>query len=139
MQETQETWVLSLGREDPLAKGMATLSRILAWKISWTEEPGGLQSTGSQTKSDTLSNQQSLWVSNNGATATEQLTHTEWFKAIIFFYSWFCGLGPNHIPGNGEMVSSPQREAARSYCWRTGRMEDISIAIFGKYNVLLAY
>ena len=41
-----ETWVPSLGREDPLEKSMATLSSILAWKIPWTEEPGGLQSTG---------------------------------------------------------------------------------------------
>ena len=44
----QETWVRSLGREDPLKKEMATHSSILAWRILWTEEPGGLQSTGSQ-------------------------------------------------------------------------------------------
>ena len=44
----QETWVQSLGREDPLEEGMATHSRILAWRIPWTEEPGGLQSMGSQ-------------------------------------------------------------------------------------------
>ena len=44
----QETWVRSLGQEDPLEKGMATHSSILAWIIPWTEEPGGLQSTGSQ-------------------------------------------------------------------------------------------
>ena len=43
-----ETWVLSLGREDPLEKEMATHSSILAWRIPWTEEPGGLQPTGSQ-------------------------------------------------------------------------------------------
>ena len=43
-----ETWVRSLGREDPLEKEMATHSGILAWRIPWTEEPGGLQSTGSQ-------------------------------------------------------------------------------------------
>ena len=40
----QETWVRSLGREDPLEKGMATHSSILAWRILWTEEPGRLQS-----------------------------------------------------------------------------------------------
>ena len=40
--------VQSLGWEDPLEKGMATHSSILAWRIPWTEEPGGLQSTGSQ-------------------------------------------------------------------------------------------
>ena len=44
----QETWVWSLGREDSLEKEMATHSSILAWRIPWSEEPGGLQSTGSQ-------------------------------------------------------------------------------------------
>ena len=43
----QETRVQSLGWEDPLEKGMATYSSILAWKIPWTEEPSGLQSMGS--------------------------------------------------------------------------------------------
>ena len=43
----QETCVQSLGREDPLEEGMATHSSVLAWRISWTEEPGGLQSMGS--------------------------------------------------------------------------------------------
>ena len=45
---TWEIQVRSLGREDPLEKEMVTHSSILAWKIPWTEEPGGLQSTGSQ-------------------------------------------------------------------------------------------
>ena len=44
----QETWVPSLGWEDALEKGMATHSSALAWRISWTEEPGGLQSMGLQ-------------------------------------------------------------------------------------------
>ena len=44
----QETWVPSLGQEDPLEKDMATPSSILAWEIPWTEEPGGLQFMGSQ-------------------------------------------------------------------------------------------
>ena len=44
----QETWVRSLGWEDPLEKQMATHSSTLAWKIPWTEEPGRLQSMGSQ-------------------------------------------------------------------------------------------
>ena len=44
----QETQVQSLGQEDPLEKEMATHSTMLAWKIPWTEEPGGLQSMGSQ-------------------------------------------------------------------------------------------
>ena len=41
-----ETWVQSLGWDDPLEKGMATHSNILSWRIPWTEEPGGLQSMG---------------------------------------------------------------------------------------------
>ena len=53
----QETWVQALGLEDPLEKRMATHPCILAWRIAWTEEPGGLQSMGLQSH-------------------TEQLTHT---------------------------------------------------------------
>ena len=44
----RETWVQSLGREDPLEKEMTTHSSILTWRIPWTEEPGRLQSTGLQ-------------------------------------------------------------------------------------------
>ena len=44
----QEPWICSLGWDDPLEKGMATHSSILVWRIPWTEEPGGLQSMGSQ-------------------------------------------------------------------------------------------
>ena len=44
----RETWVQSLGREDPLEKELATHSSILAWRLPQTEEPDGLQSTGSQ-------------------------------------------------------------------------------------------
>ena len=61
-----ETWVQSLGREDPLEKEMATHSSILAWRILWTEELGGLQSMGRK-ESDT----------------TERL----------HFHFHFCGLG----------------------------------------------
>ena len=48
LQETQETRVRFLSREDALEKGMATHSSLLAWRIPWNEEPGGLQSIGSQ-------------------------------------------------------------------------------------------
>ena len=48
MEEMLERWVQPLGGEDPLEKEMATHARILAWRILWTEEPGGLQSMGSQ-------------------------------------------------------------------------------------------
>ena len=46
----QETWVQSLGQEDPMEKEMATHSSILAWEIPWTAEPGGLQSMGLQSR-----------------------------------------------------------------------------------------
>ena len=48
IQETQEMQILSRGWEDPLEKGMATHSSILAWEVPWTEEPYGLQFMGSQ-------------------------------------------------------------------------------------------
>ena len=48
MQETKESQIQSLGREDPLEEETATRFNILAWKIPWTEESGGLQSIGSQ-------------------------------------------------------------------------------------------
>ena len=53
----QETWVQSLGQEDPLEKEMTTHSGMLAWEIPWTEEPGRLQSMGSQKSWTWLSNQ----------------------------------------------------------------------------------
>jgi len=49
----RETWVLSLDREDPLEEEMATHSGILAWKIPWMEEPGGLYSPSGRKESDT--------------------------------------------------------------------------------------
>ena len=63
----QETWVQSLGWEDPLEKWMATHSSITAWRIPWTEEPGGLYSSWGHKELD----------------MTEQLTHKS-----IFIYRW---------------------------------------------------
>ena len=62
--EMWETWVRSLGREDPLEKEMATHSRILAWRIPWTEQLGGLQSTGHQ-ESDTTERLHFHYLSRN--------------------------------------------------------------------------
>ena len=56
----QETRVQSLGQEDPLEKEMATLSSIFAWRIPWTEEPGGLQSMGSHRVGHNLVTKQQL-------------------------------------------------------------------------------
>ena len=68
MQETQETRVQSLGGEDPLEEGMATHSSILTWEIPWTEEPGGLQSMGSQKSQTQLSSDQTTTTTHRGAT-----------------------------------------------------------------------
>ena len=54
-QEMQDMWILSLSQEDPLKEEMATHSSILAWEIPWTEEPGRLQSMGSQESQTGLS------------------------------------------------------------------------------------
>ena len=62
-----EMWVQSLGWEDPLEEEMATLSSILAWKIPWTEEPGGLQSMEGRKKSD----------------MTERLTHSRLARMVL--------------------------------------------------------
>ena len=66
MQETQETWDVALGGEDPLENEMATHSSILAWAITWTEEPGRLQSMGFQR------------VRHNLATKQQQIKYTHW-------------------------------------------------------------
>ena len=66
----QETWVQSLGWEDPLERRMATPSSILTWRITWTEEPGGLQSMG-------LQRVEHDWVTNTHVCVrTHTHTHT---------------------------------------------------------------
>ena len=72
----QETWVSSLGREDPLEKGMAAHSSNLVWRIPWTEEPGGLQSMGVQR------------VGHDRATNTSRAPHSE---------DWTITLNWSHI------------------------------------------
>ena len=85
MQETQETWVWSLGPEDPLVEEMATHSSTVAWRILWTEEPGGLQSMGSQR------------VGHDWATNTH--THIELYGFLNIFWiltplsdTWFASI-----------------------------------------------
>ena len=72
----QETWLWSLGREDPMEKEMATHSSILAWEIPWTEEPGGLQFMGSQ----------SVW--HNWATNTFHFHLTILLNNSTPWYTW---------------------------------------------------
>ena len=75
----REIWVWSLGLEDPLEKEMATHSSILAWRIPWTDEPGGLQSTGSQSR---------IWLSD--------FTFTLTFVSLNPFHQ-FCSSPPTSL------------------------------------------
>ena len=77
MQETQETRVQSLGWEDPLEEEMATHSTILAWKIPWTEEPGRLQSKGSQR----VGHDWSGWTSTHVWLKQERLIFSQFLEA----------------------------------------------------------
>jgi len=81
----RETWVWSLGREDPLEKAMATHSSTLAWKILWMEKPGGLQSMGSQrVRHD--------WATSLHFTYTHTHSHTHAHTRILkrkCFYMFF--------------------------------------------------
>ena len=76
----QETWVQSLGWEDPLEKGMPTHSSILAWRIPWTEEPGGLQSLASQRVRHN-------WATKRAHTCTYTHTHTHTHKVWVLYLS----------------------------------------------------
>ena len=94
IQETLETWVLSLGQEDTLEEGMATHSSILAWRIPGIVEPGGLQSMGSQRVRHNLATK----YNNNG-----RYTHYIFVKtyrmhnAISYPYCTLRGLGDNDV------------------------------------------
>ena len=83
----QETGVRSLGRKDPLEKGKATYSGILAWRIPWTEEPGGLQSMESQTLEHN-------WVTN---------THISLYLGLFW---WFSGKESTYSAGDTEEKGS---------------------------------
>ena len=80
----QETWVQSLGQEDPLEKGMATHFSILAWRMPWTEKPGGPQSTGSQNvKHDWVTNIFKLWCT---ASMSDVMHNINWERYTSRLY-----------------------------------------------------
>ena len=89
MQEMPGTRVQSLIWEDPLEEGMAIHSRILAWRIPWTEEPGGLQSIGSQ--SQTLLKQLNTH------------THTHTHKVVF----WTTSIGPSTTNISYQLITRP--------------------------------
>ena len=87
-----ETWVWSLGWEDPLQEGMATHSSILAWRIPWTEEPGELQSMGSQRIRHNWATKQSIAQLTQGKENT-------WLHPPLAFLSHLSGVrkGEKHL------------------------------------------
>ena len=86
MQLTQETWVWSLGWQDPLEKRIATQSSILAWKTPWTEEHGGPQSMGVEKNGTQLSTYVLVHVYTHTHTHTQNLEKWYW---------WTCFQGRN--------------------------------------------
>ena len=92
MQEVQETWVQSLGKEDPLEKEMATHSSILAWRIPQAEEPGGLHSSWDLRASDTA----------------EQLSTTVVKDTYLFPPIWMQNLNAEAENAKGSLNASPQ-------------------------------
>ena len=92
MQETQKMWVWSLGGEDPLEEEMATHSSILAWKIPRTEEPGGLQSMGSQRAGHNWARMlDEYWEYTNHSAGCLGGAGDEWGGA-----GWLLGLEPGN-------------------------------------------
>ena len=94
----QETWVWSPGQEDPLEKGMATHSSILAWRIPWIEEPGRLQSTGSQRVGHD-------WVTNTFTFKSYQMLCSLKFWILLILTSlyklsffWDCNYHSTYFP-----------------------------------------
>ena len=88
----QEMWIRFFGQKDPLEKGMATHSRILAWRIAWAEEPGGLQSMGSQrVRHD--------WATNTSSLHFKLLN----YKSSYFIYLSVFPCAINFLPHNAKI------------------------------------
>ena len=124
----QETWVWSLGWEDPLEKGMATHSSILAWRIPWAEEPGGLQCMESQR------------VGHDWATNTHTPTHTcplpLWGSRTRRLHCLCCVPHPDPVC-QGDVLGQAWTRANRSR-WKTeGLLSAYTNCIFLKYPYLI--
>ena len=104
----QETWVRSLGREDPLEQKMATHTSILAWRIPWTEEPGGLQSMGSQRVRYDWATNIFTWWSFTETQFTYQIVHSLKIYNSLHF-SAFTELYRHHQKLIWEYFHTPKR------------------------------
>ena len=94
----RETWVRSLGREDPLEKDMVTHSSTLAWKIPWTEEPGRLQSMGSQRVGHAWATSFSLFTFHTLYALLNSHNPSKEVLLIQFRDNWSRGRGHIYIP-----------------------------------------
>ena len=101
-----ETWVLSLGGEDPLGEGMATHSSILAWRCPWREEPGGLQSMGLVT-TRVATPYQGVCCAELPTVTTEQLSTAQYLVG--------CRISPCSAAPNPLHLNSPFIEWAGGY------------------------
>ena len=81
----QEMWVWSLGQEDPLEKEVSTHSSILAWRIAWMEEPGGLESVGSQRVGHD-------WVTKHQQQHDQEEKNEEWLLRGMMFLLWVMNI-----------------------------------------------
>ena len=110
----QETQAQSLGQDDPREKEMAMHSRILAWRIPWTKEPGGLQSMGSQRVGHN-------WVTKHSHRETNQILETVvdfflfWSWITFGSYSTFSSLGFFNLGNIITKAPEDLREAAEAY------------------------
>ena len=106
----QETWVRSLGREDSLEKEMATHSSIFAWRILWTEEPGGLQSIGSQRVRHNLATEHArkYWIEVTGC-SVEMGSASLWDG-----YGWVSRVTRDHC--QHAAISSVQFNSVTQSC-----------------------
>ena len=123
MQETQETGVRSLDQEAPLEKGMATHSSILAWRIPWTKEPGGVQSMGSQKSRTRLNNRRTttkfwniihvLWLTQAFLPTPTSLLHDR-VVALVSICTWDAqDRGYSHYNSGSSRSTQGEAEGAR--------------------------
>ena len=114
----QETWVWSLGWEDPLEKGRPTHSGILAWRIPWTEEPGRLQSMGSQR------------VGHHWATNTFTFIPMKDFSSVIQYYCKSIAISQvvlGYIPQANQAVTFQQTVLGKGDLFRGEYLENVAI------------
>ena len=100
IQELQKTRVWSLGQEDPLEEGIATHSSILAWRIPWTEEPGGLQPMGSQRVGHDWSDSSCSSVQTQGWSSPPLLSVCLFYRSPDLWGILLCSVPYLYIPNN---------------------------------------